>query len=62
MVINTSFFIVLRIIAKNTKPFDVTPTAEGMGAFSGKLIRIGKDFVEFVQVPGRVNLRVYHRL
>ncbi|UJF35491.1 hypothetical protein [Paenibacillus hexagrammi] len=49
----TSFFIVLRHPVKHVKPFDLTATAEEIGSLTGKLIRVGKDFVEFVQVPGK---------
>lgn len=50
---NTSFLIQLHSVARMTRPFDVTASAEDMGVFHGKLIRSGIDFVEFVQVPGR---------
>jgi hypothetical protein len=50
---NTSFFIVLRTTARTVKPFDITATAEDMGTIKGKLIRVGRDFVELVQTPGK---------
>ncbi|MFC0216340.1 hypothetical protein ACFFK0_28485 [Paenibacillus chartarius] len=49
----TSFFIVLNERVKATKPFDLTATAEDIGELRGKLIRVGKDFVEFIKIPGK---------
>ncbi|MEK8127552.1 hypothetical protein WMW72_06440 [Paenibacillus filicis] len=54
VVIQTSFFIVLKERVKTTRPFDLTATAEDIGELRGKLIRVGRDFVEFVQMPGRI--------
>ncbi|GLI10669.1 hypothetical protein YDYSG_67050 [Paenibacillus tyrfis] len=54
VVIKTSFFIVLNERVKTEKPFDVTATAEDIGELRGKLIRVGRDFVEFVKLPGPV--------
>lgn|GEM_PF-3196454 len=54
VVIQTSFFIVLKERVRTTKPFDVTATAEDIGELRGKLIRVGRGFVEFVQMPGRI--------
>ncbi len=51
VVIKTSFFIVLNSAVKSVKSFDLTATAEEIGSLKGKLIRVGKDFVEFVQAP-----------
>jgi hypothetical protein len=49
---NTSFYVVLMSVAKQLKPYEVTVTAEEMGSLRGQLIRVGKNFVEFIQVPG----------
>lgn len=49
----TSFFIVLNEPVKRTKPFDLTATAEDIGELRGRLIRVGKNFVEFIKMPGR---------
>lgn len=49
----TSFFIVLNERVKMTKPYDLTATAEDIGELRGRLIRVGRNFVEFIQVPGR---------
>lgn len=54
VVIQTSFFIVLKKRVKTTRPFDLTASAEDIGELHGKLIRVGRDFVEFVQMPGRI--------
>ncbi|MGO4275471.1 hypothetical protein AB4Z22_37495, partial [Paenibacillus sp. TAF58] len=54
VVMKTSFFIVLNERVKTAKPFDLTATAEDIGELRGKLIRVGRGFVEFFQVPGRV--------
>ncbi|MCM3272765.1 hypothetical protein [Paenibacillus elgii] len=54
VVIKTSFFIVLNERVKTEKPFDVTATAEDIGELRGKLIFVGRDFVEFVQLPGPI--------
>lgn len=53
VVIQTSFFIVLNEPAKKTKPFDLTATAEDIGELHGRLIRVGRNFVEFIRTPGR---------
>lgn len=49
----TSFFIVLNERVKQTKPFSLTATAEDIGELTGELIRVGRNFVEFVQTTGR---------
>lgn len=49
----TSFFIVLNEFVKKTKPFDLTATAEDIGELHGRLIRVGRNFVEFIKTPGR---------
>lgn len=50
----TSFFIVLNQPVRRIKPFRVTATAEDIAPIlKGKLIRVGRNFVEFVQTPGR---------
>ncbi|GGH11708.1 hypothetical protein [Paenibacillus segetis] len=49
----TSFFIVLNTLVKKTKPFDLTATAEDIGELHGRLIRVGRNFVEFIKKPGR---------
>ncbi|TLS49203.1 hypothetical protein FE782_26610 [Paenibacillus antri] len=49
----TSFIVELHSPAKRVRPRELTATAEGMGRFRGKLIRVGRDFIEFVRVPGR---------
>jgi len=54
VVFQTSFFIVLKERVKTTKPFNLTATAEDIGELRGELIRVGRDFVEFVRMPGRV--------
>lgn len=50
---DTSFYIVLPTRVTRVQPFDVSATAEDIGGLKGKLIRTGRNFVEFVQVPGR---------
>ncbi|MBB3112405.1 hypothetical protein FHS18_004506 [Paenibacillus phyllosphaerae] len=49
----TSFYIVLNERVKRTLPFEVSATAEDIGELRGTLIRVGRDFVEFIQTPGR---------
>lgn len=49
----TSFFVVLNEPVIKTKPFDLTATAEDIGELRGRLIRVGKNFVEFIKKPGR---------
>ncbi|CAM3546328.1 hypothetical protein [Marinicrinis lubricantis] len=53
VVFKTSFFIVVNEPVRKVLPYDVTATAEDIGTLRGKLIRVGRNFVEFVQVPGR---------
>ncbi|WP_248929578.1 hypothetical protein [Paenibacillus hamazuiensis] len=50
---NTSFFIVTNERVITTKPYDLTASAEDIGSLHGKLIRVGRNFVEFVKIPGR---------
>jgi hypothetical protein len=49
----TSFFIVLNEPVRRTKPFDLTATAEDIGELRGRLILVGRNFVEFIKMPGR---------
>ncbi|MDR9855540.1 hypothetical protein RJP21_18155 [Paenibacillus sp. VCA1] len=49
----SSFYIVLHERVRRTKPFDLTATAEDIGELKGILIRVGRNFVEFMQTPGR---------
>lgn len=49
----TSFFIVLNQPAQRVGSTRLTASAEGMGTFQGKLIRVGRDFVEYVWIPGK---------
>ncbi|MBB6634202.1 hypothetical protein [Cohnella thailandensis] len=49
----TSFFIVLNEPVRRTKPFELTATAEDIGELRGRLIRVGRNFVEFIKMPGR---------
>ncbi|GIP22192.1 MULTISPECIES: hypothetical protein [Paenibacillus] len=49
----TSFFIVLNERVKKTLPFDLVATAEDIGELHGRLIRVGRNFVEFIKIPGR---------
>lgn len=49
----TSFFIVLNERVKKTMPFDLTATAEDIGELHGRLIRVGRNYVEFIKMPGR---------
>lgn len=51
--LQSSFFIVLNERVKRTKPFTLTAIAEDMGELRGPLIQLGRDFVEFMQTPGR---------
>lgn len=51
--VQTFFFIVLNERVKRTKPFELIAIAEGMGELRGSLIQVGRDFVEFMQTPGR---------
>lgn len=50
---NTSFYVVLQSVPGPLQPFEVAATAEDIGALGGKLIRVGKDFVEFIQTAGK---------
>jgi hypothetical protein len=50
--LDSLFYIDLNYKVTVTKPYDVTVTSAAIGSLHGKLIRLGKDFVEFVQVPG----------
>lgn len=49
----TSLYIVTNERVRMTKPFDLTATAEDIGELQGRLIRVGRNFVEFIQTPGR---------
>jgi hypothetical protein len=49
----TSFYVVLNELVKKTKPFDLTATAEDIGELHGRLILVGRNFVEFIKMPGR---------
>lgn len=51
--VQSSFYIVLNERAGRTKPFDLTAEAEDIGELRGELLRVGRDFVEFIQTPGR---------
>ncbi|MFB9324557.1 hypothetical protein ACFFSY_01210 [Paenibacillus aurantiacus] len=53
VVFQTSFFIVTNERVRKTKDCDLTATAEDIGELNGRLIRVGRNFVEFVQNPGR---------
>jgi hypothetical protein len=46
---NTSFFIVLPAKAGSLLFFTVSCTAEELGIVDGKLVQVGKNFVELVQ-------------
>ncbi|AFC33237.1 hypothetical protein PM3016_6622 [Paenibacillus mucilaginosus 3016] len=50
---NTSFYIVLGCRASQRLPYEVVAAAEDIGSLTGKLICVGRGFVEFIQVPGR---------
>ncbi|MFB5762424.1 hypothetical protein [Paenibacillus medicaginis] len=51
--VKNAFFIVLNEQVKRTKPIELTAIADDMGELQGSLIQVGRDFVEFMQTPGR---------
>lgn len=50
---DTSFYIVHGRRTSQRLPYEVVATAEDIGSLTGKLLFVGRGFVEFIQVPGR---------
>ncbi|WP_235941416.1 hypothetical protein [Paenibacillus puerhi] len=46
------FYIVVPAIARFRMHYEVVATAKDLGSLVGKLIGVGHDFVEFIQIPG----------
>jgi hypothetical protein len=52
---DTSFYITLRSVPKMLLPYTVNCSAEEHGAVNGRLVKVGKNFVEFVKTSSKVS-------